>query len=680
MTKPLTADDIQARIAKLRDEPQYVYVKPFSTTYHGILESLMSADGRFALGIGPIDTLTRGFGPKELVFITGFAHSGKCVTDNTLFTMADGTHRRAIDLAAGNGVIGGNGPCRVVGVEYNGHHEIARVTTHGGHVLEVTTNHPVMTSTGWVNAGDLTEFDVLILESGWLGFSEPLPWDDAFFVGLFIGDGHWTPRSPDVRYSSADHEIVEWIDQYTRNLGVEMKHHAHYDYRFLGGRKGGEHALKRHLRRFGVEACRAPDKMVPAAIMRGGPDTWRAFLSGLLDSDGTVSSSAVVWESSSHALLVDCRALLARLGYESKLSRSKNGYAGHSRLTVAQFRGAQRLAAELHCVGPKSGRLQELAAKKTRNSGPTDAAGQVKSVEILPPQRTWAVEVDSEHTHLTDGIVTHNTQLVNTAILNNLDKRILFFSMDDPAEMILLKLTCMYAGIPADELERQIHRGDEEAKATLRHAATDIFKNLIVVDDSLGLGSMDKAIEEAKHLWGAPPDLVVIDYLELMQGDSVSDDANANVKKKSQSLKKWVKGKDWPTVVLHQGTRSGSEPGKPITLTSMAYGGEQEGTIVIGVRRKKDNRDADVWERQTHENTVTLHVVKNKRPPARITKADGLDLHMDKQTGLIRTIRPGELQGAPTTVEREDKPVKTIAELERVVEVAEREVSRVNPS
>lgn len=268
------------------------------------------------------------------------------------------------------------------------------------------------------------------------------------------------------------------------------------------------------------------------------------------------------------------------------------------------------------------------------------------------------------------------TQLVNTAILNNLNKRILFFSMDDPAEMILLKLTCMYAQMPADELEHLIHADNKEAQDTLKRAANDIFKNLIVVDDSLGLSNMDKAIAEAQDMWGADPDLVVIDYLELMSGNGNSDDANSNVKSKSQALKGWVKGKNWPTVVLHQGTRSGSEPGKPITMTSMAYGGEQEATIVIGVRRKKDDRDGDIWMRQTHENTVTLHVVKNKRPPAKITKPDGLDLFMDKQTGIIRTLRPGELQGSPLTVEREKASATTsIAALERTVELAERAVA-----
>ena len=135
------------------------------------------------------------------------------------------------------------------------------------------------------------------------------------------------------------------------------------------------------------------------------------------------------------------------------------------------------------------------------------------------------------------------TQLVNTMITHNLDKRILFFSMDDPAEMILLKLACMTSGFNADILERRIRQGDEEAKVALKTAAIDTFQNLIVVDESLGLGAMTKAVEEARTYWGADPDCIVIDYLELLQGNSFSDDASANVKAKSQSLKRWEIGR-----------------------------------------------------------------------------------------------------------------------------------------
>lgn len=237
------------------------------------------------------------------------------------------------------------------------------------------------------------------------------------------------------------------------------------------------------------------------------------------------------------------------------------------------------------------------------------------------------------------------TQLINTMITHNLDRRILFFSMDDPAEMILLKLTCMTSGFNADILERRIRQGDETAKVELKTAAVDTFKNLIVVDESLGLSAMTQAVDEATAYWGAPPECIIIDYLELLQGNSFSDDASANVKGKSQALKRWVKDRDCPVVVVHQATRSKGAPGQAITMLSMAYGGEQEATMVIGVRRKRDDQSLDSWDRQCEKDTITLHLAKNKRPPARVTPAEGVDFYMDPETGLIRTLKDGDRRG-----------------------------------
>lgn len=239
------------------------------------------------------------------------------------------------------------------------------------------------------------------------------------------------------------------------------------------------------------------------------------------------------------------------------------------------------------------------------------------------------------------------TQLVNTTILNNRDKRILFFSMDDPSEMILIKLVCMHTGVNAEELERRIKAGDEKSKQALREAATTVFSNLIVVDESLGLAAMDQAIAEATEWWGEDPQLVVIDYLGSMQSDG-ADDGDGGIKRKAQALKRWVKDKDFPTMVLHQNTRSNGGPGKPVTLTSGGFGGEAEATFVIGVRRKADNIEAEEFVRQRERNTVTLHLVKNKRPPGKKTGPDGIDFFMDPDTGLIRQLRDGD-RPVPTT-------------------------------
>lgn len=252
------------------------------------------------------------------------------------------------------------------------------------------------------------------------------------------------------------------------------------------------------------------------------------------------------------------------------------------------------------------------------------------------------------------------TQVVNTAICNNKKKRVLFFSMDDPAEMILMKLACMHLDIDAETLEDLVRSGNAKAKQDLKVAATEEFRNLIVVDDSLGLNAMTTAIEEATEFWGAPPECVIIDYLQSMQG-SGQDSDDGGIKAKAAAVKRWVKDKPFPTLLCHQNTRSRGAPGEPITILSGAFGGEQEATCIIGVRRKKDWADLDQWAQRKHAATITLHVVKNKRPPGRLTPKDGLDFYMSPDTGLIRPLRDADYDNPVPTNTAQDA-VKLVVE------------------
>lgn len=231
------------------------------------------------------------------------------------------------------------------------------------------------------------------------------------------------------------------------------------------------------------------------------------------------------------------------------------------------------------------------------------------------------------------------TQMVNQMLVENPDKRIVFFSLDDPAEMILAKLVAMVKGIGSERIENKVRAGDEATVRMILDVAKDSFPNLFVVDEVIGIPAMLQAVAEAEQLWGAPPHCVILDYVEMMPGDGVSDDHAANVKQKINALKTWAKQSQYPVVALHQGTRSNAKPGEPITLLSMGFSGEQQATLVIGCRRKKDDESAEEYERQQHENTITVHVVKNKRPGGRCTHFDGVDYNLDPVTGVIGQLR-----------------------------------------
>lgn len=257
------------------------------------------------------------------------------------------------------------------------------------------------------------------------------------------------------------------------------------------------------------------------------------------------------------------------------------------------------------------------------------------------------------------------TQLALTLIVNNLGKRIVFFSMDDPAEMVLLKLACMLRGESAEDVERRLRAGDAQLERELRSIATDQLRNLLVVDASLSLHGITEGVAEATAYWGGlAPECVILDFLGSMQGVANTDSDNG-IKAKVAALKAWVKDKVYPTIVLHQNTRGRGAPGEPITMLSGAYGGEQEATMVLGVRRQRDWEDLSDHERRRHAHLVTLHVAKNKRPPGRVTSHKGVDLFIEPLTGLIRPIREDDVLDPHGVVSSASQAVRHADYLER---------------
>lgn len=108
MTELMTDDDIAAALAAYRSDVQeehnevaratggknYRFVRPLITAADSLISYLQNSDGRFMLGLREIDLMTRGMGPGELAFITGFTHSGK--TQVALTSVINNRDRRVV--------------------------------------------------------------------------------------------------------------------------------------------------------------------------------------------------------------------------------------------------------------------------------------------------------------------------------------------------------------------------------------------------------------------------------------------------------------------------------------------------------------------------------------------------------------------------------------------------------
>lgn len=221
------------------------------------------------------------------------------------------------------------------------------------------------------------------------------------------------------------------------------------------------------------------------------------------------------------------------------------------------------------------------------------------------------------------------TQLVLNAIANSHDARILYFTPDEVAELVLAKLIGIRYGVPSDELESRIKAEDKETIDTVRRAASIDFHDLFVNDDALNFQQMRDAVGEAEDYWREKCDLVVIDYFELIRfaGD---------VEAKNATIKQWTKDIDAPVLCLRQSHMNEANRGKSSGFFAMRYGGHSEATFMFEVFRRRDDESLSDYERQLAQNEVTVKLTKNKRPP---NKTGQFDLFLDPRTGLIRPTR-----------------------------------------
>jgi hypothetical protein len=301
-------------------------------------------------------------------------------------------------------------------------------------------------------------------------------------------------------------------------------------------------------------------------------------------------------------------------------------------------------------------RLSTPAPERRLYKPLADAADEYVRWCQSPHERiyTGMAELDAEMRGTAPGEMTmflgysHSgkTLVLTKSLIHNRDKRILFFQPDEPRVLTLIKLVCAYHGLAAVDFEQRIAADDEEAKALLRSTATEVFPYMAVVDNPLSTQNMERAWDEATDEWGASPELVVVDFLELMEDLEM-------VPQKATWLKGFGRRHDVPMYVLHQLSRSSGADGKQVTISSGAYGGETQATHLIGVRRKRSEIQARINELRTmkstearddeiasleydlkiHQFTVSVNLVKNKRPGGDLLPE--IDFELIKASGQL---------------------------------------------
>jgi phage terminase large subunit-like protein len=350
-----------------------------------------------------------------------------CVTAETLFWMEDGSRRKAADLRPGDIVISFDEETQglvkgsVTAVAPMPESAIYRIRTARGRVIRTNGEHPFWVRTGpsvrkqygWKKARDLQPGDRILA-----ALSRPcltrgsmrIHSDGCYFLGMMIGDGtcNGTPR-----LTTADSELVAAFSEFVEGQGDAVKARPdgwHYDavHKVKGNLK--RTGTRKWLQARGVWGKTCYTKRIPDCVWKAGPAGWAEFASGYLDTDGHVCKSLIVFVSCNRDLLSDAQDLLAYLGIQSDLREAAGGSPGW-RLEIRDaesFRICQEVLRPR--VGRKAAALSRLPGSAGEDNSDQRAYDRVADVVIEPAEGTIGVTVEGWHTHVTNGLVTHNTE------------------------------------------------------------------------------------------------------------------------------------------------------------------------------------------------------------------------------------------------------------------------------
>ena len=203
-------------------------------------------------------------------------------------------------------------------------------------------------------------------------------------------------------------------------------------------------------------------------------------------------------------------------------------------------------------------------------------------------------------------------------------RSVAFFSLEMSKEQLGNRMLCAEAGIDSQRL-RVGEMGDKDWDA-LWGACDLMSKAKIYIDDTAGITVMDMRSRARRLKAEHGLDLIVVDYLQLMQGSGKrnnSGDRQQEVSEISRSLKALARELDVPVLALSQLSRSveARQVKRPM-LSDLRESGslEQDADIVAFLYRE------DYYNPETENKHTELIIAKHRNGPV-----DTVNLFFHKQ-------------------------------------------------
>ena len=299
----------------------------------------------------------------HIITITGKRGEGKCLSESTLVSLADGSCIPIKDLAENkNHVVSLNDELKITTAVKEGFYKrtvdkIVKIKLRSGKEIKLTPEHPLLTIKGWKPANELGIGSRIATprKIGIFG-NDKTPLSNVKILAYLLAEGHIRQHGKNkvIKFSNFDNKISQdfknCVIEFDNTLRVadqrkgEFSVHYNKDpitiiternklgYIFKSEKHTFENSLVSWLKKVGVYGALSKDKIIPDFVFRLPKDKMSIFLNRLFSCDGSIYLREGLHEisycSSSEKLIRSVQHLLLRFGVISKLKNRKIKYNG----------------------------------------------------------------------------------------------------------------------------------------------------------------------------------------------------------------------------------------------------------------------------------------------------------------------------------------------------------------
>lgn len=545
-------------------------------------------------------SMPAGMAPGNLIILLGYSGKGKAEHVDKIIPTPDG-YKRFGDLVPGDMVFGSDGkPTNVLAIHPQGNVSTYRVGFSDGTDGLFSGNHlwSFYPSLREENRGRIqTMTTKALLERGlswtlrpgqrgnWkvrLPIAHPVEYEKQalpiapYLMGAMLGDGSYCSGDSVAVLSCNDEEIVD-------NIRLESPDQSIREYPRTSCRRFAMHKLRRVFKENDWER-KGVDKFIPEQYLISSVEDRYAILRGLMDTDGHSPRRRLPSFSTHSRLLANGVA---------ELVRSLGGVA-HAR----QKRTTPEIVVSLWTPENPFG-----IKRKVDNYSPRKWFKAISSIELVDDVEMMCISVDAtDSLYLTeDYTVTHNSwlggYLANQAFLQGKKPMIVSMEMTAAAMRDRIYATMGDGLFSMANLQTGSIDIDDFRTWSKKNVAG---KQPFIIVSSDGIAEVTVNTLQAK-IDQHRPDLLVVDYIQLMSDGTNSRNETEKIRNVSRDLKRLALRNNIPVIAISAVTASDlTIPDQPPMLEQVAWSRsiQYDADAAIAVHKYDDTNVVELISRK----------------------------------------------------------------------------------